>query len=183
MILLCLILARPISATLTNFAKYLTKKLETVLRSNLNSPCQDGTSSGCGEVPPDDDRSTAAEEKGGKRPSQFHPASNHTPLPFLSTSCQATLFMRNIFRPPLFFMRHICRARRCPWVTTRGSSRGTWTTTTQVRGPVLGPTFADLGQLSGIERARRGGEVQLNSIELELKTDSELKTRRWRCGR
>ena len=103
MILLCLILARPISATLTNFAKYLMKKLETVLRSNLNSPCQDGASSGCGEVPPDDDRSTAAEEKGGKRPSQFHPASNHTPLPFLSTSCQATLFMHHIFRPPPFF--------------------------------------------------------------------------------
>ena len=107
----------------------------------------------------------------------------HTPLSFLSTSCQATLFMHHIFRPPLFFMRHICRARRCPWVTTRGSSRETLTTTTQVRGPVLGPTFADLGQLSGIERARRGGEVQLNSIELELKSDSELKTRRWRCGR
>ena len=149
----------------------------------MNSPCQDGETSGCGEVPPDDDRSAAAEEKGGKRPSQFHPASNHTPLPFLSTSNQATLFMRHIFRPPLFFMRHICRARRCPWVTTRGSSRETWTTTTQVRGPVLGPTFADPGQLSGIERARRGGEVQLNSLELELKTDNELKTRRWRCGR
>ena len=35
MILLCLILARPISATLTNFAKYLTKKLETELYSDL----------------------------------------------------------------------------------------------------------------------------------------------------
>ena len=35
MILLCLILARPISATLTNFAKYLTKKLETELYSDV----------------------------------------------------------------------------------------------------------------------------------------------------
>ena len=87
------------------------------------------------------------------------------------------------FQTTLFFKRNISRARRSPWVTTRGSSHGTWTTTTQVRDPVLGPTFADPGQLSGIERARRGAEVELNSIELELKTDSELKTRRWRCGR
>ena len=103
-----------------------------------------------------------------------------------SHSCQPQTkppFSCATFSDHPFFMRNISRARRSPWVTTRGSSHGTWTTTTQVRDPVLGPTFVDLGQLSGIERARRGGEVELNSIELELKTDSELKTRRWRCGR
>ena len=150
----------------------------------MNSPCQDGETSGCGEVPPDDDRSTVAEEKGGKRPSQFHPASNHTPTPPIPVNLKPSHpFHAPHFQTTLFFIHHISRARRSPWVTTRGSSRGTLTTTTQVRGPVLGPTFADLGQLSGIERARRGGEVQLNSIEMELKTDNELKTRRWRCGR
>ena len=121
--------------------------------------------------------------KGRKEAKSVSPCiKSHTP-PIPVNLMPSHPFHAPHFQATTFFMRHISRARRCPWVTTRGSSRGTWTTTTQVRDPVLGPTFADLGQLSGIERARRGGEVQLNSIELELKSDSELKTRRWRCGR
>ena len=184
MILLCLILARPISATLTNFAKYLTKKLETELYSDLIwiPLVRMERPRGAAKFR----QTTTGAQLRRKREERGQVSFTLHQITHPSHSCQPQTkppFSCTTFSDHLFFMRQISRARRCPWVTTRGSSLGTWTTTTQVRGPVLGPTFADLGQLSGIERARRGAEVELNSIELELKTDSELKTRRWRCGR